>query len=183
MLTKKGMTLTTVLFLVLGVGAYVFAQQMRGGPGPGRHMMEQGQTQPRTEQEAEEWWEHMGPWMGPGMMGWGMMGPGGHGMGPWGMGPGMMMGGPGMMGFGRGGFMGPGMGMMGGMMRSPELMGTMMAIHGDTMSLMGRMVEKYGSTTGPLTAEAQSQMRRDLMENMGDILIKHGTALKNRAKE
>src|SRR3989304_10154901 len=65
----------------------------------------------------------MGP--GPGMQGPGM-----------GMGPGMMgqMGGQGMMGEGM--EMGRGMGMMGPMMNSPEIMGTMMSIHGEVMSLM-----------------------------------------------
>ena len=103
----------------------------------------------------------------------GPMGPGG-GM----MGSGMMgeMGGEGMMGMGRG------MGMMGSMMGSPEIMGTMMSIHGEVQTLMGQMMQKYGRAMETMTPELQQQMQKDMMERMGDILTKHGAALKERAK-
>ena len=103
----------------------------------------------------------------------GPMGPGG-GM----MGSGMMgeMGGEGMMGMGRG------MGMMGSMMGSPELMGTMMSIHGEVQTLMGQMMQKYGRAMETMTPELQQQMQKEMMERMGEILTKHGAALKERAK-
>src|SRR3989304_4808304 len=82
-------------------------------------------------------------------------GPGTQGqMGP-GMGPGMMgqMGGQGMMGEGMG--MGRGMGMMGPMMNSPEIMGTMMSLHGEIQTLMGQMMQKYGRAMETMTPELQ----------------------------
>lgn len=115
--------------------------------------------------------QQMGPQgpMGPGMgMGPGMMGQmGGQEM----MGPGM-----GMMGMGRG------MGMMGPMIGSPEIMGTMMSIHGEVMSLMGQMMQKYGRAMETMTPELQQQVQKEMLERMGDILAKHGTALRERAK-
>lgn len=101
---------------------------------------------------------------GPGGMGGPMMGPGMGMMGQ--MGPGM-------------GMMGP---MMGPMMGSPEIMGTMMSIHGETMSLMGQMMQKYGNPTGQASPEAQRQMQKEMLERMGEILTRHGAALKERAK-
>ncbi len=98
--------------------------------------------------------------MGPGMGNQGGMGPG--------------MGGQGMMG--------PGMGMM-GPMGSPMIMGTMMSIHGEIMSLMGEMMQKYGGAEGQMTPELRQQMQQQMMERMGEILTKHGTALKERAKD
>ena len=99
-----------------------------------------------------------------------------HHMGP--------MGGQGMMGPGMGmmGPMGRGMGMLGPMMGSPEIMGTMMSIHGDIMSLTGEMMQKYGATMGQMTPELRQQMHREMLEQMGEILTKHGNALKQRAK-
>ena len=114
------------------------------------------------------------PGMGPGQMGPGMMGQTGPGM--WGqMGPGMMG------GWGGYGMMGPGMGMMGPMMGSPEIMGTMMSIHGEIQSLMGQMMQKYG-TTVQTSPEQQQQIQKEMMEGIGDILTKHGNALRQRAK-
>jgi hypothetical protein len=85
----------------------------------------------------------------------------------------------GMMGPGTG-MMGQGMGMM-GPMDSPMIMGTMMSIHGEVMSLTGDMMQKYGGQMGQATPEVRQQMQRDIMERMGEILIKHGTALKEQA--
>jgi hypothetical protein len=108
--------------------------------------------------------------------------PGQRQMNPQGPGPGMMgqMGGQGMMGEGMG--MGRGMGMMGPMMGSPEMMGTMMAIHGEIMTLMGQMMQKYGRAMETMTPELQQQMNREVLDRVGDILTRHGTALKDRAK-
>jgi hypothetical protein len=94
------------------------------------------------------------------------------------MGP---MGGQGMMGGGMG-MMGGGMGMMGPMMDSPQMMGTMMSIRGEMMTLMGEMMQKYGGSMGQMTPELRRQMQQQMMERMGEILIKHGRALKERAK-
>jgi hypothetical protein len=114
------------------------------------------------------------PCEGRHMMGEGHMGR--HHMGHMGdhgrMGPGMGMMGP----------MGGGMGMMGPMMGSPEIMGTMMSIHGDIMSLTGEMMQKYGATKGQMTPELRQQMNREMLEQMGEILTKHGNVLKQRAK-
>jgi hypothetical protein len=112
--------------------------------------------------------------MGPGQMGpgTGMQGP----MGP-GMGGGDQMGGQGMMGM-----MGQAMEMMGPMMRSPEIMGTMMSIHGEITNLMGEMMQKYGGAMGQMTPEVRQKMQQEMMAQMGDILTKHGMTLKERAK-
>ena len=80
------------------------------------------------------------------------------------------------------GMMGPGMGMMGPMMGSPQMMGAMMSMRGEMMSLKGEMMQKYGGTMGQMTPEARQQMQQDMMGRMGEILIKHGRALKERAK-
>jgi len=150
---RKGLMASLALTLVLGFVGYTLAQQAP----PQRQMGPQGQ---------------MGP--GPGMQG--QMGPG------MGMGPGMMgqMGGQGMMGEGMG--MGRGMGMMGPMMNSPEIMGTMMSIHGEIQTLMGQMMQKYGRAMETMTPELQQQMQKEMMERMGDILTKQGAGLKERAK-
>ncbi len=96
-----------------------------------------------------------------------------HHMGP--------MSGQGMMGPGMG-MMGGGMGMMGPMMGSPQMMGTMMSIRGEMMTLMGEMMQKYGGAEGQMTPELRQQMQQQMMERMGEILTKHGTALKEKAK-
>ncbi len=80
--------------------------------------------------------------------------------------------------------MGPmgGQGMMGPMMGSPQMMGTMMSMRGEMMSLMGEMMQKYGGAMGQMTPELRQKMHQDMMGRMGEILIKHGRALKERAK-
>jgi predicted esterase YcpF (UPF0227 family) len=50
------------------------------------------------------------------------------------------------------------------------------------MSLMGQMMQKYGRAMETMTPQLQQQMQKEMMERMGDILTKHGTALKERAK-
>jgi hypothetical protein len=112
--------------------------------------------------------------MGPGQMGPGMgvQGP----MAP-GMGGGGQMGGQGMMGM-----MGQAMEMMGPMMSSPEIMGTMMSVHGEITNLMGEMMQKYGGAMDQMTPEVRQKMQQEMMGRMGDILTKHGAALKERAK-
>lgn len=103
------------------------------------------------------------------MMGHGQMGPmSGHGMM-----------GEGMMGMGRGMGMGSGTGMMGPMMGSPEIMGTMMSIHGEIMTLMGEMMREHGPA---MMGEMTPELRQQMLERMGNILTKHGGALKERAK-
>jgi hypothetical protein len=44
------------------------------------------------------------------------------------------------------------------------------------------MMQKYGGTTDRMTPELRQQMQREMMERMGEILTKHGSALKERAK-
>jgi len=83
--------------------------------------------------------------------------------------------GPGMMGQG---MMGPGMGMMG----SPEIMGSMMSIRGEMMNLMGQMMQRYENALGQIAPELQQKMNKEMLEWMGEILTKHGAALKERAK-
>lgn len=56
----------------------------------------------------------------------------------------------------RQGMMGPGT--MGPMMGSPEIMGTMMSNHGEIMSLMGEMMQKYGGAMGQMTPELRQKM-------------------------
>ena len=80
------------------------------------------------------------------------------------------MGGPGMMG----------PGMMGPMMRIPEVMGTMMSIHGEVMTLMGEMMQKYGIEQ--MTPERRQQMKWEILEQMGEIFTRRGKAMKERAK-
>ena len=80
---------------------------------------------------------------------------------------------------GQHGMMGPGMGPM---MSSPEIMGTMMSIHGEIMSLMGKMMQKYGHTMGQMTPELRQQMQQEMLNRMGEILTKSGMALKEKAK-
>ena len=184
------------VILLAGSSVYSLAQHMQG-----QTMMQSlaqqkaAESGESTQQRGPATGSEMGPpyGMGPG----GGYGPGyGYGMGPWmmdpgwsgayGMGPGMMgpgmgMMGPGMMGSGWG--MGPGMGMMGPMMHSimgsPQMMGLMMSMHGDMMALMGRMIQRYGGEQSP---EAQQKMRTEMLQEMGDILIKHGNRLKETAK-
>jgi hypothetical protein len=55
----------------------------------------------------------------------------------------------------------------------------MMSMHGDMMALMGRMIQRYGGEQSP---EAQQKMRTEMLQEMGDILIKHGNRLKETAK-
>ncbi|MFQ5814260.1 MAG: hypothetical protein ACE5I2_13875, partial [Anaerolineae bacterium] len=56
------------------------------------------------------------------------------------------------------------------------------SIHGDIMSLNGKMMQKYGRAMGQMTPELRLQMQQEMLERMGEILTKHGTALKERAK-
>jgi hypothetical protein len=127
-------------------------------------------------------WGQMGP--GAGMMGPGMMMGRGMGMGG-GFGPGMgMMGaghmmGPGMMNHGMGGGFEHGMGMMGSLMGSPQMTGMMMSLRGDMMSVMGQMMQKYG---GDESQDAQDKMHKEMVQRMGDVMIKHGNLLKENAK-
>ena len=58
----------------------------------------------------------------------------------------------------------------------------MMSVHGEIQSLMGQMMQKYGRALESMTPELQQQMQKEMMERMGDILTKHGTTLKERAK-
>jgi hypothetical protein len=106
--------------------------------------------------------------MDSGMMGHGMMG---QGMGM--MGGEMMR--PGMTGQGIG-MMNP---MMGAVMRSPQMVGLMMSLHGEMMALMGRMIQRYGDEQSP---ETQQKMRAEMLQEMGDILVKHGTRMKDTAE-
>ncbi len=73
-------------------------------------------------------------------------------------------------------------GMMGPMMRSPQIMGTMMSIHGEIISLMGEMMQKYVGAMGKMSPELRQKMQQEMMERMGEILTRHGTALKEKAK-
>jgi hypothetical protein len=74
------------------------------------------------------------------------------------------------------GMMGP---MMSSVMGSPQMMGLMMSMHGDMMALIGQMMQRYGTEQSP---EAQQKMRREMLQEMGDILVKHGNRLKETAK-
>jgi len=151
-----------VLILLLGLTGYSLAQR---GSGHGPQMMGQGRMGPG-----------MGGQVGPGA--WGQMGSSSGMWGPGMMGQGMMGPGMGMMGSGMMGMMGPGMGVMG----SPEIMGSMMSIRGEMMSLMGQMMQKYGNAIWQVTPEDQQKMNKEMLEGMGEILTKHGAALKGRAK-
>jgi len=159
-----------VLILLLGLTGYSLAQR---GSGHGPQMMRQGQMGPQGQQEPGV--GMVGP-MGPGMGGWGQMGPGMWGPGM--MGQGMIGPGMGMMGSGMMGMMGPGMGMMG----SPEILGFMMSIRGEIMSLIGQMMQRYGIAIWQMTPEIQQKMNREMLVGLGYILTKHGAALKERAE-
>ena len=80
------------------------------------------------------------------------------------------------------GQMGQGMGRMGPIMGSPEIMGAMMSIHAEVMSLMGQMMQRYGNALWQIAPELQQKMNKDMLEWIGEILTKHGAALKERAK-
>jgi len=57
-----------------------------------------------------------------------------------------------------------------------------MSIHAEVMSLMGQMMEKYGSAVGQVSPELQQKMQKEMLERMGEVLTKHGVALKEKAK-
>jgi hypothetical protein len=152
---KKGILAGLVMLLLLGFTGYTVAQTGPQNPCAGGMMGPQGQQM-----------------MGQGQMGLGM-GTGRQ------VGPGMGM--MGQMGHDMG-MMGSGMGMMGPMMGSPEIMGTMMSIRGEIMSLMGRLMQQYGATMGQMTPEIQQQIHKQMLKQMGEILTKHGMALRERAK-
>jgi len=108
-----------------------------------------------------------GPMMGPGMMGPGMMGPG-------------MMG---MMGMGHA-MMGP----LQPMMRDPEIMGTLMMMHGEAISSLGEITRKYEKMAGPeetpqAAKEMKEKMRREVMGRIGEVLLKYGQVLKEKAQK
>lgn len=44
------------------------------------------------------------------------------------------------------------------------------------------MMQKYGRAMAQMTPGLQQQMRREMLGRMGEILTKHGTVLKERAK-
>jgi len=154
---QKG--IIAALVVILLVGSYAYTQAQRGPDGRG--MMGQGQMSRRWQQ---------GPGMGMSDQTggpWGHMSPG---AGMWGhMSPGMM------------GHMRSGMGMK-GMMGSPEIMGSMMSIRGGMMSLMGQMMQRYGNALWQITPELQQKMNKEILKGMGEILTKHGAALKERAE-
>ena len=186
--TKLIVVMAAVIF-VAGPSGYLLAQPMQGGP-----MMQPPAQQKSPTAEGGERSQQRGPATGREMSPPYGMGPGG-GYGPgYGMGPGMMgqawgggygMMGPGMMGpgMGMGGGFGRGMGMMGPMMfsimGSPQMMGLMMSMHGDMMSLMGEMIQRYGAEPGP---EARQKMQQEMLQQMGEIFVKHGNRLKETAK-
>jgi len=58
----------------------------------------------------------------------------------------------------------------------------MMSIRGEMMGLMGQMIQKYGSAMWQMTPEVQQKMNKEMLQGMGEILTKHGAALKGRAK-
>ena len=85
---------------------------------------------------------------------------------------------------GRHGMMGQGMmNMMEHMTGSNEMMGTMMSMHGEMMSHMGKMMQKHGKDMGNMTPELQKQMRKEMFEKRGDVMIQHGKALNEKAKQ
>ncbi|MFQ5684483.1 MAG: hypothetical protein ACE5HC_14575 [Candidatus Binatia bacterium] len=159
---QKGLIALVVMIFLLGLGGSGMAQQGTRNPCAGQHKMGMGQANPQGQQDTGM------SMMGPGTAMMGMMNRGTHGH----------------MGSGRHmmGMMGPGMGMAGGMMRSPEIMGTMMSIHGETLSLMGRMMQRYGTKLSEMTPELRGKMRKEIMEGLGGILSKAGAALKEKAK-
>lgn len=173
---RKGLVAIWGFTVILGLAGYTFAQQAPQNPCAGQQMMQQGQMGRQGQMGSQGQMGPGGGMMGPGMMGQtGQQGQIGPGMG---MGPGMMGGGMGMMGMGPG----MGMGMMGPMMGSPEIMGTMISIHGEIQSVMGQMMQKYGRAMESATPELPQQMQKEMMERIGEILTKHGAALKERAK-
>ncbi len=158
---NKVLTATLALVLMIGLSDYTAAQPAPQNPCGVGQMMGRGQMGSREQADHH----------GQTRQGKGMMGPMGRGMhGHMGSGMPMME------------MMGSGMGMAGGMMKSPEIMGTMMSIHGEVVSLMGRIVQKYGAKMGQMTPELQQKIRKETMEAMGEILSKHGAALKEKAK-
>ena len=186
--TKLIVVMVAVIF-VAGPSGYLLAQHMQGHPmmqPPAQQKSPAAESGERSQQRGPATGSEMGPpyGMGPG----GGYGPG-YGMEPWmmgqGWGGGYGMMGPGMMGpgMGMGGGFGPGMGTMGPMMHSimgsPQMMGLMMSMHGDMMAVMGRMIQRYGGDESP---EAQQKMRAEMLQEMGDILVKHGNRLKESAK-
>jgi hypothetical protein len=177
--TKLIVVMAAVIFAT-GPSGYLLAQHMQGGPmmqSPPQQMRPTAESGQSSQQRESATGSEIVPPYGMGRGGG--YGPGyGYGMGPGMMGPGMM--GPGM---GMAGGFGPGMGMMGPMMHSimgsPQMMGFMMSMHGDMMAVMGRMIQRYGGDESP---EVQQKMRTEMLQEMGDILVKHGNRLKESAK-
>ena len=172
--TKLIVVMAAVIF-VAGPSGYLLAQHMQGGP-----MMQSPRQQKSLTSESGQSSQQREPANGSEIVPpYGMGRGGGYGPGyGYGMGPGML--GPGL---GRAGGFGPGMGMMGPMMHSimgsPQMMGLMMSMHGDMMAVMGRMIQHYGGEQSP---EVQQKMRTEMLQEMGDILVKHGNRLKESAK-
>ncbi len=188
-----------ILALVLGLGGSALAQQaqgekmmgqeaqksphtgtmgmpgqggagMGGQMGPGMDMAAADRMRPQGEKAPDT--EGKGtPRQGEFEMGGQQMGQGWQGY------PGMGMGGP------SGPWMwsptGPGMGMMGSLMGSPQMTGMMMSLRGDMMTLTGQMVQRYG---GDRSRDAWQKMHKEMVEQMGEIMIKHGNLLKESAK-
>ena len=59
------------------------------------------------------------------------------------------------------------------------MMGFMMSMHGDMMAAMGRVIQRNGGDESP---EVQQKMRTEMLQEMGDILVKHGNRMKESAK-
>lgn len=156
---RSRVVVSFAIVLALALGGYAIAQQMRPGPYPGPQMMAQGGAGAQTQVPRAPGMWGPGGW---GPMGYGMMGPGGWG------------------------YMGHGYGMMGGgmwgsMLGSPEIMGTMLSLRGEMMSLMGRVLQRYGAAMWQMTPDVQRAVQRELLEGMGDILARQGSALKKSA--
>lgn len=166
---RRSAFMSLAIVLALAVGGYAIAQQMRPGPYLGPQMMAQGGSGAETQVPPGPGMWGPGGWgpMGYGMMGPGMMGPGGWGH----MGHGFGMMGPGMMGGG----------MWGSVLGSPEIMGTMLSLRGEMMSLMGRVLQKYGAAMWQMTPDVRRAVQREVLEGMGEILARQGSALKKSA--
>lgn len=94
-----------------------------------------------------------------------------------------MMEGHGMMGHGMMGMMrtGPTTGMMGQAMASPEIMGTLMMMHGETVVAIGEIGKRYEGMPG--RGETRERMHREMMARIGEILLKYGQLLKERGQK
>jgi len=95
--------------------------------------------------------------------------------------PGMGMMGGGMMGRG---MMGGGMmRMMGPVMQNPEIMGTLMMMHGETLAAVGEISRRYEKMGGGGAPEMRDKMNRELMIRIGEILTKYGQILKEKGEK